>query len=145
MSTSESPTASDPSASGSTLRAGVAALALSLVVNWALAFVAIAAGVAPALTALNYGPITFLTTVGVVGATAVYAVLARTVTDPDRVFAAVAAVVLVASVIPDFTFIPSQPGGSLLAGVVLAALHVTTAAICVAALTDYGPDVVGRL
>lgn len=145
MSPSESPTTQDRAASRSTLRSGVVALALSLVVNWALAFAAISAGVAPALTALNYGPVTFLTTLGVVGATAVYAVLTRVATDPDRAFVAVAAAVLVVSVIPDFTFIPNQPGGSLLAGGVLAVLHVATAVICVVALTDYGPELAGRL
>ncbi|ELY54798.1 DUF6069 family protein [Natronococcus jeotgali] len=123
---------------GRLVRAGAVALALSLAVNWAVTFGAIAAGVAPALDAMSYEPVTFLTTVGVVGATLTYGALARVARNPDRAFAAVAAVVLLLSLIPDFTVVPSQPGGSLLAGAVLGVMHVTTAAICVWALTDVG-------
>ncbi|MFO7925582.1 MAG: DUF6069 family protein [Halobacteriota archaeon] len=118
------------------VRRGVVALALSLVVNWLVTFGAISAAVAPELNALQYGPVTFFTTAGVVGATITYGLLAWGSSNPDRLFAIVAAVVLVVSLIPDFTVIPNQPGGSLVGGGILGVMHVTTAVICVVVLTD---------
>lgn len=121
---------------GTLVRSGVVALTFSLVVNWLITFGAISAAVAPDLAALQYDSVTFLTTVGVVGATVTYGVLSRLLDNPDRVFVLVAAIVLVVSLIPDFTFIPEQPGGSVLAGGVLGVMHVTTAVICVVVLTN---------
>ena len=117
-------------------RAGVVALAISLGINLLIVFVANAGGIAPALEALNYGPVTFFTTLGVIGATITYGVLARFSSSPDRLFLIVAAIVLVLSLVPDFTVIPNQPGGSLFAGAILGLMHVTTAVICVGVLTD---------
>lgn len=114
---------------------GSVALVLALVVNGLVTFAAGVAGVAPGLEELSYGSVFMLTTAGVVGATATYGLLALLFDDPDLPFVAVAAVVLLVSLIPDFTFIPDQPGGSLAAGVVLGTMHVTTAVIAVAALT----------
>lgn len=111
------------------------ALALSLVINWLVTFVAISAAVAPELNALQYGPVTFLTTVGVVGATLVYGLFVRISSNPERLFTIVAAVVLVASLIPDVVVIPNQPGSSLAAGGILGAMHVATAVVCVIVLT----------
>ncbi|MFA9416201.1 DUF6069 family protein [Natrinema sp. HArc-T2] len=122
------------------VRAGAGALAVSLIINWVIVFVANAGGIAPALEALNYGPVTFFTTLGVIGATVTYGVLARLSSSPDRLFLIVAAVVLVLSLVPDFTVIPNQPGGSLFAGAILGLMHVTTAVICVGVLTDRSAD-----
>ncbi|OAQ53139.1 hypothetical protein HTG_09920 [Natrinema mahii] len=118
------------------VRSGVIALVASLVINWLIVFVANAGGIAPELEALNYEPVSFFTTIGVVGATVTYGMLARTVTNRDRVFTIVATIVLVLSVVPDFVVIPDQPGGSLVAGSILGLMHVTTAVICVVVLTD---------
>lgn len=119
----------------SLLEPGAVALVFSILVNSLIVFVANTAGIAPELDALNYGPVTVLTTVGVVGATATYGILTRLTANPDRVFVAVATVVLLVSLIPDFTYIPDEPGGTLLAGAVLGLMHVTTAVICVVVLT----------
>lgn len=132
----ESPVRTTGADPGTLARRGAVALVAALAVNWVVTFAAIAAAVAPTLDAMNYGPVGLFTTLGVVGATVTYGVLARVVDDPDRTFAVVAAVVLVASLIPDFTVVPAEPGGSLAAGAVLATMHVATAAICVAVLTD---------
>jgi len=118
------------------VRSGVIALVVSLVINWLIVFVANAGGIAPELEALNYEPVSFFTTIGVVGATVTYGVLARTVTDRDRAFTIVAAIVLVLSLLPDFVVIPDQPGGGLVAGAVLGLMHVATAVVCVGVLTD---------
>ncbi|TMT78518.1 hypothetical protein E2L06_00070 [Haloterrigena sp. H1] len=117
-------------------RAGVVALAVSLGINLLIVFVANAGGIAPQLEALNYGPVTFFTTLGVIGATVTYGLLARFSASPDRLFLIVAAIVLVLSLVPDFTVIPNQPGGSLFAGAILGLMHVTTAVVCVGVLTD---------
>ncbi len=117
-------------------RLGVVALAVSLGINLLIVFVANAGGIAPQLEALNYGPVTFFTTLGVIGATVTYGVLARFSASPDRLFLIVAAIVLVLSLVPDFTVIPNQPGGSLFAGAILGLMHVTTAVVCVGVLTD---------
>ncbi|AGB33592.1 hypothetical protein C488_18585 [Natrinema pellirubrum DSM 15624] len=118
------------------VRSGAVALVVSLVINWLIVFMANAGGIAPELEALNYEPVSFFTTIGVVGATVTYGILARTVADQDRAFAIVAAIVLGLSVLPDFVVIPDQPGGSLFAGAVLGLMHVTTAVVCVWVLTD---------
>jgi FtsH-binding integral membrane protein len=144
MSASENSPTAERTAPRAIVRSGVVALGLSLVVNWIIASASIAAGVAPELDALSYGPITFLTAVGVGGAVVVYAALTRISAEPDRLFVAIAAIALVISLIPDFTVIPNQPGGSLLAGGILAVLHVTTAVACVVSLTGFGPGIVGR-
>lgn len=117
-------------------RAGALALVLSWALNAALTTVAQMAGVGDGLMQLTYPPVLFFTTVGVVGATLVYAALDRLTSTPDRLFVVVAAVVLVLSVVPDFTYIPSQPGGSVTAGAVLASMHVAAAAITVWFLVD---------
>ncbi|QLK25904.1 DUF6069 family protein [Natrinema zhouii] len=115
---------------------GAVALVLSLLINWLIVFGANTGGIAPELMALNYGPVSLFTTLSVVGATVTYVVLARVAANPDRLFAAVAAIVLLLSLVPDFTVIPSEPGGSLVAGAILGAMHVATAVVCVGALTD---------
>jgi len=115
---------------------GATALVVAVAVNWALVLVADLAGVAPDLVHLDYPRVGLFTTAGVVGATATYGVLTRVASDPDRVFTVLAAVLLVVSLIPDFTVIPSVPGGTLLGGAVLAVMHVTTAVACVVVLTD---------
>ncbi|MFC6765873.1 DUF6069 family protein [Natrinema soli] len=115
---------------------GAVALVLSLLINWLIVFGANTGGIAPELMALNYGPVSLFTTLGVVGATVTYGVLTRVAANPDRLFAAVAAIVLLLSLVPDFTVIPGEPGGSLVAGAILGGMHVTTAVVCVGALTD---------
>ncbi|WP_226040643.1 DUF6069 family protein [Natrinema sp. DC36] len=115
---------------------GAVALVLSLLINWLIVFGANTGGIAPDLMALNYGPVSLFTTLGVVGAIVTYGVLTRVAANPDRLFAAVAAIVLLISLVPDFTVIPGEPGGSLVAGAILGAMHVATAVVCVGALTD---------
>ncbi|QCS41095.1 DUF6069 family protein [Natrinema versiforme] len=116
---------------------GAAALISSVLVNCLLVFGTNTGGIAPELEALNYGPVTLFTALGVVGATVTYGILTRTVSNPNRTFVLVAAVVLLVSLVPDFTVIPVEPGGSLVAGAILGAMHVTTAIICVGVLTRF--------
>lgn len=83
---------------------------------------------------LAWGPILNTTVVSVVGATAVYGLLARVSTRPTRTFTIVAAVVLALS------FVPLVAPPSFLAGApwsvlaTLGVMHVTTAAVAVGLL-----------
>jgi hypothetical protein len=118
--------------------AGGLALVLSRVVNAAVTTVARMTEIGEGLQAMQYPRVLVLTAVGVVSATVVYAALSRVTAKPDRNFVVVATVVLVISIVPDFTFIPAEPGGSVTAGAVLAAMHVLAAVITVWLLVDWG-------
>jgi len=121
---------------GAVARRGGTALVLSVLVNVVVATAARTGEVGTGLQAMTYPSVVGLTVIGVVGATVVYAALVRVSSRPDRTFVVVAVVVLVLSIVPDVTYIPSEPGGSLVAGVVLAAMHVMTAAIVLWQLVD---------
>lgn len=117
-------------------RRGGIALVLANAVNVAIVLAAESAMIAPHLEPLSTGPVVVFTSLGVVGATVVYGLLARFRTDPDRLFTIVAAVVLVLSLIPDATYAPTLPGATTLGVVLLAIMHVTAALVAVVVLTD---------
>lgn len=130
----------EPVTVGALARRGVVAVALAVAVNAVVVFAADAAGIAPGLEELSLESVVPLTVLGVLGATAVYGLLSRFAADPDRRFVQVAAVVLVLSVIPDFTYVPGLPGATLAGAATLAFMHVTTAVVAILALTRrYGP------
>lgn len=81
--------------------------------------------------ALGLGPVVFRSIVGGAGAALVYALLGQVARRPIRLFAIVAAVVLVLSFAMPFA-IPGAGAGYI---AVLNLLHVTTAAIAVGMLT----------
>lgn len=84
---------------------------------------------------LTYPPVVAFSALGAVGAAVVYAVLVRRVADPDRTFLRVAAVVLVASFVPDVALLFVDPAATVPAVVVLMAMHVVVAWVSVATLT----------
>jgi len=118
-------------------RRGALAFVLAVVANAAVTTVARMGEIGTGLRAMTYPSVIVLTAVGVVGATVVYAALYRVTSRPNRTFVIVAAGVLFLSIVPDFTYVPGEPGGSLAAGAVLAAMHVVTAAITVWLLVDW--------
>jgi len=118
-------------------RRGTVALVLAAVVNVALVFGAEFAEIAPLLEPLAVGPVLVVTTLGVVGATAVYGLLSRSRENPDRAFTLVAAVALLLSFLPSAFHVPNLPDSTTLGVALLAAMHVTTAVACVAVLTDF--------
>jgi hypothetical protein len=118
-------------------RRGAVALGVSVVVNLIVVYLAAMAGIAPSLEPLSYGPVMVFTTLGVVGATVVYALLHRFVADPDRVFVGVAALVLLLSWLPNVTYAPGLPGATTGGLLVLAVMHLTAAVVSVVVLTDY--------
>jgi hypothetical protein len=81
------------------------------------------------------------TVVPAIVAVLLYAALLRFASDPVRLFTRIAAVVLVISVIPDFTYIPSVPGASPSQTAVLIIMHIVAALVIVSMLARFTPDV----
>jgi Family of unknown function (DUF6069) len=67
----------------------------------------------------------------------VYAVLLRRSSNPVRHFTIISAVALLISVIPDFTYVPSEPGVSNAQITVLVLMHIVAAAVIVWTLTTF--------
>jgi len=88
-------------------------------------------GLGAGLRALSIPSVVFLTTTGVVGGAVVYALLERRVRHPDRAFRRLAVAVLVASFVPIVALYVLDDAATLLAVLVLATMHVVTAAVCI--------------
>jgi hypothetical protein len=117
------------------VRRGSLALVVAVAVNSVLVLLSGLAAIAPDLAHLSYGPVAVLTGAGVVGATVVYAVLARSVRAPDRTFTRVAIAALVLSMLPTAAVVPGEPGATLLGTVVLGVMHVPPAVASIVFLT----------
>ena len=116
------------------IRGSVAAV-LSALANAALLWAVLETDLVEPFMALSYPPVLFLTVAGAVGATVVYGLLTRRVSDPGRTFQRIAAVVLVVSLVPDLTILVFDEAATLGAVVVLMVMHVVVAAVSVASLT----------
>jgi hypothetical protein len=75
------------------------------------------------------------TVVPAIVAVLLYAALMRFTSNPARIFTNIAIVVLVLSLIPDLTYIPSVPGASSAQTAILMVMHVVAAAVIVSILT----------
>ena len=75
------------------------------------------------------------TVVPAIVAVLLYAALMRFTSNPARIFTNIAIVVLVLSLIPDLTYIPSVPGASSGQTAILMVMHVVAAAVIVSILT----------
>lgn len=123
--------------SGSIWRAGLLALMSSLVANHIIRLIAVALlNPDPGFLALTtWAPVTLFTVVGVVAATAVYALLRRFTANPNRIFTIVALAVFVLMLIPDI-MLAVNPASSMLPGttagtmIALALMHFPTAYFC---------------
>jgi Family of unknown function (DUF6069) len=67
----------------------------------------------------------------------VYGLLLRRSGNPVRLFTIISAVVLVLSVIPDFTMIPSEPGATNAQTSILVLMHIVAAGVIVWMLTTF--------
>ncbi|THE66556.1 hypothetical protein D8Y22_01800 [Salinadaptatus halalkaliphilus] len=117
------------------LRRGGIAVGGSLLVNWGIVAAVRATALVGPLEYFQFGPVTLWTTVGVIGAVVVYRIVDALSGRPDRTFTVVAGAVLVLSFGPNvglFLFDPAATAGGVVG---LMSMHVTTAIICVAALT----------
>ena len=75
------------------------------------------------------------TIVPAIVAVLLYAILLRFARRPARVFAIIAAVVFVVTLIPDFTLIPAAPGATAGQTAILVLMHVVAAGVIVGLLT----------
>lgn len=128
------------------LRGFLTALIGSVVLNLVLLFVLrpLVIDLAMPLHALAVMPVAMLTTIGVVGAVVVYAVMRALMTNPNKVFIMLSGIVLVLSFIPDVLIIGKTTGpfagGTLASALVLMLMHVAAALVSVYALTRmWGP------
>jgi magnesium-transporting ATPase (P-type) len=69
-----------------------------------------------------------------------YAALLRYTDNPVRNFTYVSAVALVVSLVPDITFIPSEPGATIGQTLILCLMHVVAAGVIVGKLTSYSNE-----
>src|SRR5215212_11841766 len=75
------------------------------------------------------------TVVPAIVAVLLYAGLMRFTSSPARIFTNVAVVVLIVSLIPDLTYIPSLPGATSGQTVILMVMHIVAALVIVSMLT----------
>src|SRR5918998_3534685 len=75
------------------------------------------------------------TVVPAIVAVLLYAALIRFTSNPARIFTNIAIVVLIVSLIPDLTYIPSVPGASSGQTAILMLMHVVAAVVIVSTLT----------
>ena len=83
----------------------------------------------------NVSATILFTVVPAIVAVLLYAILPRFTANPARTFTIIAAVVLVVSLIPDFTYIPTVPGATGGQAAILAVMHVVAAVLIVWMLT----------
>lgn len=77
------------------------------------------------------------TLIAAIVAVLVYAALLRRAGDPVRLFTIISAVVFVVTLIPDFTYIPTQEGATNGQTATLALMHVVAAVVIVWSLTTF--------
>lgn len=116
-------------------RRGALATVLSVVANVVVLAVVTSLELVPPIEQLAYPPVVFLTTVGAVGGTGVYALVQRWSSNPRRTFGIIAGVVLLLSFVPDVTFVADQPGATTGAVATLMVMHVVAAVIVFSVLT----------
>ena len=122
---------------GGLLRVGLLAVLAAVVVNLIIRTLAVALFGLSGFLPLTVGPTVVFTVAGVLGAVAVFALMARFARDPGRLFVRVAFVVLLLSFVPDvlLLFAGSIPGTTVAGVAALVAEHVATWAITVGMLT----------
>jgi hypothetical protein len=116
---------------------GGLAVVLAVLANVVLVLGVDALGISPAFRALTISPVAFLSALGAGGATVVYWLLGRYVSDADRTFVRVAAGVLLLSFVPDVALLAIDPAATPLAVVVLMVMHVVVAAVSVWVLVSW--------
>jgi hypothetical protein len=77
------------------------------------------------------------TVVPAIVAVLLYAALIRFTSNPARIFTNIAVVVLILSLIPDLTYIPSVPGATSGQTAILMVMHVVAASVIVWMLTNF--------
>ncbi len=115
---------------------GAGALAIALIVNLALGWIALSQDLVASTEFFRYPAIVVWTLLGMGGATVVYGVLTRRSATPARTFVRVAAVVLVLSFVPDIGLGLAAGSVTTSEAIGLMALHVPPAIVAVLALPE---------
>jgi hypothetical protein len=115
---------------------GAGALAIALVVNLALGWVALSQDLVESTEFFQYPAIVVWTLLGMGGATIVYGVLTRRFARPDQTFLRVAAAVLVLSFVPDIGLALTAESVTTSEALGLMVLHVPPAIVAVLALPE---------
>ena len=116
---------------------GIATVAAAVIANLLVFLLgSVVVGYNPQFIVLANASGTILfTVVPAIVAVLVYAALMRFTSNPARIFTNIAVVVLIVSLIPDLTYIPSVPGATSGQIAVLMLMHVVAAIVIVSMLT----------
>jgi hypothetical protein len=116
---------------------GIATVAAAVIANLLVYLLgSVVVGYNPQFIVLANASGTILfTVVPAIVAVLVYAALMRFTSNPARIFTNIAVVVLIVSLIPDLTYIPSVPGATSGQIAVLMLMHVVAAIVIVSMLT----------
>ncbi|WP_128225184.1 DUF6069 family protein [Halobacteriaceae archaeon SHR40] len=115
---------------------GAGALAIALIVNLTLGWIALSQNLVESTEFFHYPGIVVWTLLGMAGATVVYGVLTRRSATPDRTFVRIAAVVLVLSFIPDIGLALFTESVTTSEAIGLMILHVPPAVVAVLVLPE---------
>jgi hypothetical protein len=109
---------------------------IALAVNFVLGWVALSQELVASTEFFQYPSIAVWTLIGIGGATAVYALLARRSTTPDRTFVRVAAAVLLLSFVPDMALALTAESVTASEAIGLMILHLPPAIVAVIILPE---------
>lgn len=122
------------------LKRGAITWVMALVINLVALTVVLQADLVADHQFLHYGPVAFWTTVGIIGASAVYWWLATQRRDPNPLFVRIAIVVLVLSFAADVGLYLSDEDATAAVAATLASLHIPPALASIAGLTGWITD-----
>ena len=136
-SSSSAPEAAPAASRGRFALIGLATVAAAVIANLLVyALGSAVVGYDPQFVVLaNVSGTILFTVVPAIAAVLLYAALVRFTSNPARNFTNIAVVVLVLSLIPDLTYIPSVPGATSGQTAILMLMHVVAAVVLVSMLT----------
>jgi len=134
---SSAPLASPAVSRGRFALAGLGTVSAAVIANLLVYLIgSVVVGYDPQFVVLaNPSGTILFTVVPAIVAVLLYAVLTRFSGNPARIFTNIAAVVLIVSLIPDLTYIPSVPGATSGQTAILMVMHVVAAVVIVSILT----------
>ena len=138
-SSSSTPVASPAVSRGRFALVGLGTVAAAMIANLLVyALGSVLVGYDPEFIVLaNPSGTILFTVVPAIVAVLLYAVLMRFTNNPARIFTNIAIVVLILSLIPDLTYIPTVPGATSGQTAILMVMHVVAASVIVWMLTNF--------
>src|SRR5215217_5643054 len=137
LTSSSVPMASSPVSWGRFALVGLGTVAAAVIANLLVYLLgSVVVGYDPQFLILANASGTILfTVVPAIVAVLLYAALMRFTSNPARIFTNIAVVVLIVSLIPDLTYIPSLPGATPGQTAILMVMHIVAALVIVTTLT----------